>query len=435
MVNQWGRDGNFSSGSSRSAGSIIIPAIIALIIGAGGGYAGARFFSGVATSDLEARDKKIAELQQTISDKKFSSQGVDTQQTVLRQRVKDLEQQVETLNRTKDTLRKYADQQASKAGDDAKSEIAALRKTIEEAGDLSTQLNRARKSLKVSELQIIELESSTRDQKAEITRLQKLVDKRGDDADTRMKALSDQAKTFQSALSSARKQIAAIPDLKRQIADLEDKLSARSDDADAEARKQIDALQKQKDTLQRQLEDALKSADDADAQTRKIAELQKQLDDLAETVADRDKAARDASGDLKQAKAELEKSDEQIKDLRDKNKLLSDAQRGLENQVATLNATISDLKRATSPVENEPDANDNQDNAPIDSGLTPRDRDDVEKAVEDLPGYGNLSRGKQEALVGMLEKGECVTDSLKAAYGHVSPISLRSLFRELGGRC
>ena len=35
----------------------------------------------------------------------------------------------------------------------------------------------------------------------------------------------------------------------------------------------------------------------------------------------------------------------------------------------------------------------------------------------------------------MLERGECVTDSLKAAYGHVPAVALRNLFRDLGGKC
>jgi hypothetical protein len=105
--------------------------------------------------------------------------------------------------------------------------------------------------------------------------------------------------------------------------------------------------------------------------------------------------------------------------------------------VASLDATIAKLKAAKPPADNRPAANSDNSNKTDqnDAGLTPRDRADVEKAVADLPGFNNLSADKQETLIGMLEKGECVTDSLKAAYGHVSPISLRSLFRDLGGRC
>ena len=61
MVNQWGRDGNIGSGngSSRSAAGVIIPVIVALILGAGGGYGAARFLSGASEADIVARDKRI----------------------------------------------------------------------------------------------------------------------------------------------------------------------------------------------------------------------------------------------------------------------------------------------------------------------------------------------------------------------------------------
>ena len=114
----------------------------------------------------------------------------------------------------------------------------------------------------------------------------------------------------------------------------------------------------------------------------------------------------------------------------------------MKQQVISLNAAVESLKDVKPPAESKPstsDANQNDanqnDEGQSNAGLTPRDRQDVEKAVEDLPGYGKLGSDKQDTLINMLEKGECVTDSLKAAYGHVSPISLRSLFRDLGGRC
>jgi chromosome segregation ATPase len=427
VVNQWGRDGNFSSGSSSSAGSIIIPAIMALVIGAGGGYVGARFLNSAA-SDIEARDKKITELQQALSEMKFDTQSTDTQQSVLRQRVKDLEAQVETLNRTKESLKKYADEQASKVSGDAQAEIAALQKTIEEAGDLSKELNRARKSLKVSELQIIELEGTVKDQKTEIGRLEKALQQSAGKGDAAVAALTKAKADLEASLQQAKTQLATLPTLKAEIADLKAQLAERADSADAEARRQIQALEKQKAALESQLEEARKSAGDTNAQADKIADLQKQLDEITETLAERDDAAHKAEENLKAAQAALKTSEKEADSLRDENSTLTEAREELEKQVASLKAAVDAAKSPTTPTDDQPVANDN-------NGLTPRDRGDVEDAVEDLPGYGNLSRDKQETLMGMLERGECVTDSLKAAYGHVSPVSVRNLFRKLGGRC
>jgi DNA repair exonuclease SbcCD ATPase subunit len=427
VVNQWGRDGNFSSGSSSSAGSIIIPAIIALVIGAGGGYVGARFLNSAA-SDIEARDKKITELQQALSEMKFDTQSTDTQQSVLRQRVKDLEAQVETLNRTKESLKKYADEQASKVSGDAQAEIAALQKTIEEAGDLSKELNRARKSLKVSELQIIELEGTVKDQKTEIGRLEKALQQSDGKGVAAVAALTKAKADLEASLQQAKTQLATLPTLKAEIADLKAQLAERADSADAEARRQIQALEKQKAALESQLEEARRSAGDTNAQADKIADLQKQLDEITETLAERDDAARKAEENLKAAQAALKTSEKEADSLRDENTTLTEAREELEKQVASLKAAVDAAKSPTTPTDDQPVANDN-------NGLTPRDRGDVEDAVEDLPGYGNLSRDKQETLMGMLERGECVTDSLKAAYGHVSPVSVRNLFRKLGGRC
>jgi septal ring factor EnvC (AmiA/AmiB activator) len=156
---------------------------------------------------------------------------------------------------------------------------------------------------------------------------------------------------------------------------------------------------------------------------------------MAESLSDRDAAARDAEKELAKAKTDLDKSLRRLQDLKDQNKTLGAAQNDLKQQITSLDATIASLKAAAAPAEDKPATNDTNTNDQNDAGLSPRDRTDVEKAVGDLPGFDNLGADKQQTLIGMLEKGECVTDSLKAAYGHVSPIALRSLFRDLGGRC
>eukprot|EP01035_Chromulina_nebulosa_P001690 gene1690-2281_t len=93
VVNQWGRDGNFTAGGARGsgAGGMLIAAVVAVIIGAGGGYAAARFLPAAPDGALAARDQRIAELTKTLSDLKFDSQDASSQQSDLARRVKDLQ--------------------------------------------------------------------------------------------------------------------------------------------------------------------------------------------------------------------------------------------------------------------------------------------------------------------------------------------------------
>ena len=131
MVNQWGRDGNFSSSGARSSGAagIVVAALVALLLGAGGGYTAARLFGGVSLSDVQSRDEKIADLEKQVSDLKFRNADDSDQTGALRARV-------EELAKANETLKALADDRTNEAGADARSEIAALKKTIEEAGDL-----------------------------------------------------------------------------------------------------------------------------------------------------------------------------------------------------------------------------------------------------------------------------------------------------------
>jgi chromosome segregation ATPase len=429
VVNQWGRDGTSSSGGGRSGGGILIPALVALVIGGAGGYAGGRYFSGVSTSDIQSRDKKIVELQQSLSELKFNTDSADTQQVVMRERVKELEGQVAAANRIKETLRADIDKQVAAAKSQAQAEIEALQKTLDEAGDVNGQLGRARKSLKVSELQIIELEKLTVDQKAQIDALQKAADASGGEAAATLAALKKTNANLRAALDDTKQKLSAIPRLEDEIAGLKEQLSQKVTDAGSEARNQIAALQKDKDSLQRQLSDALKASGDVDAKARQITELRKQLDDITGQLADRDEAARDAEKDLKKAEADLEKSEQRATSLESENEALRDAQGELAKQVDALKAELVNV--TVKPVDDTKPLNDK----PANNGLKARDRDEVEQAVADLPGFDNLSDAKQQNLVAMLEKGECVTTSLKAAYGHVPAVALRNLIRELGGRC
>jgi chromosome segregation ATPase len=388
---------------------ILIPAIIALVIGGAGGYAGARYISGVSTSDLQSRDKKIDDLQKTLQELKFDNNGASTEQGVLRGRVKDLEGQLAAANRLKASLRSEIDKQVAAAKNEAQGEIDALQKTLDEAGDLNGALGRARKSLKVSELQIIELEKTVADQKARIDKLEAAADAGAAEATATLAALKKTSSNLRASLDDAKKRLAAIPRLEDEIASLKEQLGKRSDDANADARKEIADLREQNEGMEQKLMELSKSASTADEQARKLSELQQQLDGMTQTLAERDKAVRDAARDIKAANATIDR------------------------QSGQLDALKAQLAKAT-PAKSADDATPSEDQLDA-GGMTPRDRDDVEKAVDDLPGFGSLSDARQQTLVTMLQRGECVTSSLKAAYGHVPAVALRNLIRELGGRC
>lgn len=404
MVNQWGRDGNVASGSagsSRSGGGILIPAIVALVIGAGGGYAGARFFSGVSPSDIESRDKKIAELNQALSEIRFDSQGVSSEQKVLRERVSELESQLAAANRTKDTLRSDVDRQVARAQEQALAEIEALQKTLDEAGNLNGELGRARKSLKVSELQIIDLEKTVGEQKKEMDRLEAQARRSASEVGALKKTNADLATT----LAEARIKLKTIPKLEDEIATLREQLSEKTADAGDSARARIETLQEE------------------------VSSLKTQLDDLAKDLSEKTAAAADAARDLKKANAAIKDREANVARLSAEKEALTERLASAEKELAALRGRADDTDMR--PADGDKGSNDE----PADSSLTPRNRDAVERAVADLPGYDALPSGKRQMLLDMLERGECVTDSLKAAYGHVSPIALRSLFRDLGGRC
>lgn len=432
VVNQWGRDGTSPSGGGRtSGGGILIAALIALVIGGAGGYAGARYFSGISSADIQSRDQKIVELQQALSEMKFDTDGASTQQSAMRERVKELEDQLAVANRTREALRADIQKQVARAKDQAQAEIDALQKTLDQAGNLNGELGRARKSLKVAELQIIELEKTINDQKARIDALQAAADADTGEAAATLAALKKTNANLRASLDDAKQRLESIPRLRDEIASLKEQLSRKADDADGEARNRIAALEKDKEVLERRLNEALRSAGDADAQARRITELKNQLDAMTERLAERDEAARVASRDLKQAKADLSKSQRQLKDVKDQNAVMADAQAALEKQVDALKAEVDKLTAVKPPLD-EPLIVPEK---PADDGLTPRQRDDVEQAVEDLPGFARLSNARQQLLIDMLERGECVTTSLKAAYGHVPAVALRNLLRELGGGC
>jgi chromosome segregation ATPase len=466
VVNQWGRDGNSSSSGSHPSGGagILIAAVIALLIGAGAGYGAARFLSGVSAGDLASRDETIAELRQQVT--KLS--GARTSDTALLSKIEDLQSQIVALNKANDTLKRFNDEQSGQVSSDAQSEIDALKKTIEEAGNLRSQLSRAQKSLKVSELQLIELEGTVKSQQDEIEKLRSDLSKAASQSNDGNEALSDQIKTLESALHGARQQASTVPDLRKRIAAIEDDLAQKTSDVSA-ARKRAADLDKQVTDLKTKLDkaraDAVAISSGVTDQIKRLQTerdvLQASLDDVRKQLAAVGDGSAEADGlrkDLAAAEEQLAGKDTEISSLRaqttELKKAVSDAngkamsidsqrillgmnlralqteKEKLETENAGLRAAIAELQ--AKPADAEPDKND----TPVDTDTSvTRDANTVRNALADMPGFSRLTPDKQSDLAARLERGECVADALKASLGRVPAIALRNLIRDLGSEC
>ena len=444
MVNQWGRDGNFSSSGSRSSGGagIVIAAIVALLLGAGGGYTGARLLGGASASDLKARDEKISDLEKQVSDLKFTTSGNANQENVLRERV-------EELTKANETLKALVDENDSQGSADAQAEIAALKKTIEQAGDLRAELNRARRSQQVSELQIIELEGEIKSQRAEMEKLRKSLTDAATQGDAGNKALSDQIKTLEAALADSRKQAAAAADLRKEIASLEDDVAQKAAElstarnAAASLQSEIERVRLELTKVKKELAAAHAAADERsggldalreeltaanellDVRNRDLRALESQLATATKDLATARKDLDDAKARAKGPSAESILLSMNLASMRkDKEKL--------EAEVATLKQEIAALREAQREDKPQPDVPTGDDDTPT---ATRRNADDVRDALEDMPGFSRLTAEKQTELAQRLEDGECAADALKTTLGRVPAIALRNLIRDLGSKC
>ena len=416
MVNQWGRDSNLSSSGSRSSGGagVVIAAVVALVIGIGGGYGAGRFLSGASADDIAARDRTIAELQQRISSARSQADGAQASDTVLRAEIETLQQQVAALKKANDTLKKSADEQPDAANPDAQAEIDALRKTIEQAGDLQGQLSRARRSLKVSELQIIELEGAVKARQDEIGRLRADLAKAATQGNSGNKALSEQVEKLQSALDAARQQASGVPDLKKRIARLEDEVAQKTADASGVQQK-LGTLEKQAEDLKGKLAEAEERL--AGKETE-VAALKAQTEELRKAVSAAESRATAIDGQriltgmtVNSLRAEKEK---------------------LETENAGLRQTIANLQAARTNRSNDDDTAQAPDES-RDEGR--RDAAAVREALANMPGFGRMAPDKQTELAERLENGECVVAALKATLGRVPAIALRNLIQDLGRKC
>lgn len=436
MVNQWGRDGNFSSSGSRSSGGagIVIAAIVALLLGAGGGYTAARMFGGAAAGDLQTRDQKIADLEKQVSDLKFTTSGNAGQEDVLRDRVAE-------LTKANETLKALADARGNEVSADARAEIDALKKTIEEAGDIRTQLTRARRSLQVSELQIIELESALKSQRGEIDKLRASLTDAATQGDSGNKALSDQVRALEAALADARKQAATADELRKRVAAREDDLAQKTAElsnaqgASASLRRELDKAKVEMMRLRKDLDAAIAVQQDKGGEAEA---LQKALVAAEEQLAARDGDVRTLEARLAKIRKDLDAANSKASGaVADKAAIgfslgaMRTEKERLEAEVGVLRQTIAGLEAARRTDQPDTDISTDAGDVPV----APRRAEDVAKALEDMPGYSRLTPDRQIELARRLEDGECAADALKSTLGRVPAIALRNLIRDLGSKC
>jgi chromosome segregation ATPase len=436
VVNQWGRDGNFSSSGSRSSGGagIVIAAIVALLLGAGGGYTGARLMGGASTGNLKARDETIANLEKQLSDLKFTNSGNANQENILRERVQE-------LTKANETLKALVDEKDNQANADAQAEISALKKTIEDAGDVRAELNRARRSQQVSELQIIELEGEIKNQRAEMEKLRKSLTDAAMQGDAGDKALSDQVKALEAALADSRKQASAAADLRKQVTALEDDVAKKTAELGA-ARNAATSLRKAIDESKAELTKIKQELATAQAVMKEHGgaadALQKELSKAEERLAARDGDVRTLEARLASVTKDLDAANAKASRAEADRVLTGMTLRGvtaekekLESEVAVLKQTIENLQAAQREAKPQTEATDGGGDTPV----VRRDAEDVRDALEDMPGFSRLTQDKQIELARRLEDGECAADALKATLGRVPAIALRNLIRDLGSKC
>ncbi|MBB1247677.1 hypothetical protein [Rhizobium sp. G21] len=351
MANQWGRDaGPTGPNPGRSAGALVA-AVLALVIGAGGGYGAARYVQGDTSAAVEARDQTISDLQTDLDSVRAEADKAASREKSLEAELGDLDAEIKSLQSENDRLR---------AGSE---DDAALAK---ESKDLRARLKAADKATK--------------------------------DFAAAQKAL-DQA---EADLAIAQKTVAA------RDAAIKDLRAALADGGDAQA--ELDRITRERDVLAAELREARANLGDAGQLQRDFRALKIEAAEL------RDRVKREA--------ADRARAEERAKDFE------TDIVR-LTRQLAALEKQLAEAEPGR-PRHEEPDT---QPDPQPENPANPRNPEDVQSALEDMPGYDNLSPAKQKTLLQLLSDGQCVTDALKSVYGRVPAAALRNLLRDLRGAC
>jgi hypothetical protein len=374
VVNQWGREGG-GGRPARNGGGVIIPALISLVIGAGLGYGGARLSSGVSEQAISSRDQTISQLQQQAAE----ARGKAASATALKSSIADLQAEITALQ--SDNQRLTANNNSA-----AETEIASLRKKLAEMQAQFRVQADGDKALSKANVHMAALQAQLTLRDAALAKLT--------DADDRaQKARADLAKAQQgqqqlaAELADAQRQMLNLPTLQAENAALKAKLSKQGDQQDRAVEKQLDALKAQNDALNVQ--------------------------------SSRNQAALTAEGEARQA-------------LEGRYKALDAERSSLAARVEELQAALNGHK----PTADDPVQPPKPPQPPIDTtAKTPRDANDVTRAIENMPGYDGLKPSGQKILLDLLVEGECATTALRQVFGRVPAASLRNLLRDLNSAC
>ncbi len=243
MVNQWGRGGNPASASQ--AIGLTIPVIIALVMGIAGGYGASRYLNGDSSNEISARDNRIAALEETVSALRLNNEKVPSPSPEL-----------EKLQR-----------QAK----DAAREIDALNTTLEEAGDLRASLDKATRSLSLSQTQLSGLKRVVQERDLAIAKLENELGQQANNADA---ASSGRIKSLMRENSLMSSRLAAGDKKRAMLTGKIEALEATNTTLNSTIRKLEDsskAVETQNSTLKNQIEELQRAAKLLEAKVDTIA--------------------------------------------------------------------------------------------------------------------------------------------------------------------
>jgi predicted nucleic acid-binding Zn-ribbon protein len=259
MVNQWGRDAGPSGGNpGRSAGALIA-AVIALVVGASGGYGTARYVQGDTGAAVAARDQTISDLQSELDAARSKTEKAGSREKSLEAELADLDAELKSLQSENDRLR------AGKSDDAA---------TAKEIKDLRAKLKTA--------------EKTARD----------------------FAAAQDVIDQVQADLAKAQKAVAA------RDAAIKDLRAALADGGDLQA--EIVRLTREKDVLVTELRDAQADRGDASQMEGEFRDLQLQAADLRDKLKQESAARARAEDRADAAEADVAKLTRRVSTLEDK---------------------------------------------------------------------------------------------------------------------
>jgi chromosome segregation ATPase len=165
MVNQWGRDAGPSGAKpGRSAGALIA-AVLALVIGAGGGYGAARYVQGDTGAVVEERDQVISDLRTELDGAKAQAQKAASREKSLEAELGDLDAELKSLQSENDQLRAGSNDDAALAKEikDLRARLKGADKTVRDLAAAQTSLDQAEADLALTQKTLAARDAAIKD--------------------------------------------------------------------------------------------------------------------------------------------------------------------------------------------------------------------------------------------------------------------------------